>query len=575
MELLELVQGSQKWIDYRMECYSASYAPIVMGEERYLSRNQLLDHYKGWTTEVNEFTQSIYDKGHKSEEGARPIVSDQEFVDLKVVVAVEEIEGLKMLASYDGAELHLENFIITSWEHKLYNQVLYENTRNSVIEPFYYWQLEHQMMVAGTDSCIFTCSNGTEGLMATMTYTSQISRREDLIKAWIQFDEDLDKHEMVAKKVKLEKIKIKSLPELKVNVLSEIKSSNLSEYTTSARRFISEIKTELETDKDFEDAAAMVKHLTDSEKVLKKVEQSILDGNLDIKNLLTEIKDLKKYSADKRLMLAKLVKSQKDLKKENLKLAGRAKYQEAIAKLMVETKNMDVGFATPDFDLAIKGLSNFASMESNIDTAVANVNITNKELVEDYLVKESLADEMITDYEFLFSDIKNILLGSKENLINTIENTILKYKAKIEEEKKSKLAEEQPKQEPNEQGKDFDKMVTLGQGFVDCYGKRVDPEELQKPTQQEQVKQAVDHKLDVYQTPDQSNQGDEVITSGVLESLEETFNDGPKDHDVENAILKIKGPLLDDINEWAPDCINENQYNNLIIILGKYIKCFN
>ncbi len=437
MEILKLVPGSKEWLKRRRKHYSASNAPVMMGEEKYISRLQLKNHYKGWISEVDEFTQKIFDKGHAAEDSARPIVGLNEFLTLEVVVAIETVEGLDLLASYDGAELD-GCLIEISWEHKLYNQDLYENVRNSVLEAFYYWQLEHQMLVASINKCLFTCSNGTGELMATMTYESVPERREALIKGWVQFDKEMQTHEKTAKTLKVESVKVKSLPELKINVLSEIQSNNLFNYTSAARSYIAKINETLESDQDFEDAKANIKHLKKSEDKISEVSQSILDGNIDVKSILDQLSELKKYSATKRLNLGKLVKEQSELKKENLKLTGKALHQENIDLLMVDTGGLNVGFATPDLDIAIKGLSNFDSMKSKIESAVANVNISNVDLVEEYLSKKALASEMLLGVQFLFSDFDSLIsLNNKENLVITIENAILKYNVKLEEDKKA------------------------------------------------------------------------------------------------------------------------------------------
>jgi predicted phage-related endonuclease len=48
MKLLNLVQGTDEWLDARLNHLCASEAPVMMGASSFMSRNQLLDLKKGW-----------------------------------------------------------------------------------------------------------------------------------------------------------------------------------------------------------------------------------------------------------------------------------------------------------------------------------------------------------------------------------------------------------------------------------------------------------------------------------------------------------------------------------------------
>lgn len=73
MKTLDLTQGTQEWLDARLLLRTASEAPAMMGDSKYFTRNQLLDHKRGWTNIINEFRLKLYQEGHEAEARARPI----------------------------------------------------------------------------------------------------------------------------------------------------------------------------------------------------------------------------------------------------------------------------------------------------------------------------------------------------------------------------------------------------------------------------------------------------------------------------------------------------------------------
>ena len=68
-------QGSAEWHQFRATKFTASDAPAMLGLSKYKSRSQLL-HEKatGLVEEVSEQMQRLFDKGHKAEADARPII---------------------------------------------------------------------------------------------------------------------------------------------------------------------------------------------------------------------------------------------------------------------------------------------------------------------------------------------------------------------------------------------------------------------------------------------------------------------------------------------------------------------
>ena len=129
MITLDLIQGSDEWKAERLENYGASEAPSMMGASKYMSRNELLKmKFTGESKPVTSFMQKIFDKGHATEEMARPLAEAIVEDDLYPVTGL--LEDSKILASFDGLTM-MEDI---AFEHKLWNETLAEIGRASCRE---------------------------------------------------------------------------------------------------------------------------------------------------------------------------------------------------------------------------------------------------------------------------------------------------------------------------------------------------------------------------------------------------------------------------------------------------------
>lgn len=157
MITVELTQGTPEWHEFRAAHLTASEAPAAAGVSKHKSRTELLrEMFTGHTEEAGEYLQSIYDKGHESEAGARQIA--EEIIGEELYPATgESSENPKFSASFDGITM-CESII---WEHKLINEDLREATAESLHE-MYKIQMDHQLMVSGAEKCLFMASDGTK-----------------------------------------------------------------------------------------------------------------------------------------------------------------------------------------------------------------------------------------------------------------------------------------------------------------------------------------------------------------------------------------------------------------------------
>jgi hypothetical protein len=223
MITVDLEQGTDEWKDWRDSHWGASDANKLMGSSS--DRNKLLrEKATGEKEQFDGFTLALFDKGHKAEADARPIVEqylvqmepdNSSFVEWDAYMdegesfllprcgvvepgdfpkdlpeAVRDTLAAKLSASFDG--ITADGKLV--WEHKLANKKLIAALDDGMVPATHYWQLEHQLLVSGAERAIMCSSDGTAENMHMAWYTSKPERRAKLIEAWVQFSRDVESY---------------------------------------------------------------------------------------------------------------------------------------------------------------------------------------------------------------------------------------------------------------------------------------------------------------------------------------------------------------------------------------------
>ena len=145
-----------------------------MGASKFQTRNDLLAMKKtGIVPDVTPQQQAAFDRGHATEEMARPLAEEDIGEELYPIVGTSG----NLLASMDGATM-LGDVL---FEHKLWNEKVATQIRAGELDPHYYWQLEQQLLVSGAERVLFVCSDGTRDKYVSMEYSPVPGRREELI----------------------------------------------------------------------------------------------------------------------------------------------------------------------------------------------------------------------------------------------------------------------------------------------------------------------------------------------------------------------------------------------------------
>lgn len=449
MKILKLIPGSEEWHAERLKNCCASEAPAMQNESKFMTRKKLLDLKKGAAPEpISDFTQKLFDKGHEDEANARVILELEHCEYFPAVVGVLEVEGVPMLASFDG----LEGGVIgcLTWEHKSWNKTLAQNVLNGVLEPHYYWQVEHQMLVNGSLTCIFTVSDGTEDNREQMVYDSVPERRAALIAGWKQFMIDLENHEIEAKKeVVVAKVQ-ETFPIIECRVEGSMVISNLGDYIPLIQQLSQDhMSIILQTDQDFADKEEFNKSVKNGRESLK-MKASMIETKFES---LAEFNGYVKQ-ADKILQKLfshgeKQVKDSKEAKKVSIINGAQGVIKKYMQELGATINGVALYDQMTDWVAVIKGKRSFEKMQEAIDSEIANLKIEyNSQAV---VVRKNLDSftELASKHKFLFSDTLELIFKDNDDLVNLIKTRIIDHEAaeaiRKEDERKRIQAEEEAK----------------------------------------------------------------------------------------------------------------------------------
>jgi predicted phage-related endonuclease len=420
-------QGSAAWHAARAKHFCASEAAAALGLSKYTTRDELLrQKATGITEEVGAAKQRIFDAGHDAEALARPIAVGIAGTELFPVVGTREVDGMALLASFDGIDI-LDELI---WENKLLNQSLLQQVQAGDLEPHYWLQLEHQLLVSGASRALFTTSDGTPDGTHPLWYESKPDRRAQLIAGWKQFAVDLAA--WVPPEAKPAPVVGKTpdnLPALLIQVTGAVTASNLPEYKAHALEVFRGINRTLTTDQDFATAESTVKWCADVESRLAAAKDHALSQTATIDELFRTLDDISAEARRTRLELDKLVKARKEEIRGEIVAGGVTALREHIASLNARLGKPYMPQVPADFAGAIKGKRTVDSLRGAVNDELARAKIESSAIADRIQINLGTLRELAGAHALLFADTATIVLKQPEDLTMLVKSRIADHQA--------------------------------------------------------------------------------------------------------------------------------------------------
>ncbi len=421
-------QGSAAWHAARAKHFCASEAAAALGLSKYTTRDELLrQKATGLTEEVSPAKQRIFDAGHEAEALARPIAEEIAGTEFYPVVATREVEGMPLLASFDGIDILDE----LTWENKLLNQSLVLQVQAGDLEPHYYLQLEHQLLVSGAQRALFTTSDGTPEGTHPLWYESKPERRAQLIAGWKQFAADLAVYvPPEPKPAPVVAEAMESLPAVSVRLDGKLAVvSNLPDFATALRAFIARIPAKPDTDQDFANAESACKALKRAEDALTAGEDAALGEMVDFEAMRRQVRDLKELARVTRLATEKLVTARKEQIRAEILTGGVTAMREHIASLNARLGKPYMPTVPADFAEAIKGKRTVDSLRSAVNDELARVKIESSAIADRIQINLGTLRELASAHAFLFADTAAIVLKQPDDLTMLVKSRIAEHEA--------------------------------------------------------------------------------------------------------------------------------------------------
>lgn len=421
-----LTQGTPEWDAFRLNHDGASEAAAAMGLSKKVKRNELLRmKHTGIAKEFSAWVQeNILDAGHEVEALARPHI---ETLIGESLYPVTYSYG-RLSASCDGLTADDE----TAFEHKQYSAGLFEAVRNKELPDEYMPQCQQVMHVTGARRLIFVCSDGTPENMAWMEILPDPDWVHRIEAAWLQFNTDLAEYvppEVIQAVVAAPQ---EALPSLSVQVDGAVAvRDNLAVFGDAMRAYIERLNKKPESDQDFADLDASAKLLRDAQAKIKAAKDMAL-GQVEAIDAMKRTADLlEELARTTAVELEKIVKSEKEARRNAIVANARALLQDHIADLNIRIGKAYLGATcvAENFAGVVKGLKTLDSTQNAVDTELARCKIEVNALADRIEINLRTLREKADGFQSLFPDTAQLVLKPRDDLEYVITARLGEHKA--------------------------------------------------------------------------------------------------------------------------------------------------
>lgn len=440
----DLEQGSGLWKAHRNTpgMFNASEISIIDGTSSYVTRSEFIKQKAtGIEPDYDNATLARFAAGHINEAKARPLAEIILDDDLSAMVMTDTIDGILFSVSLDGITQGYD----TTFEHKSLNIKLADSLDAGVIPAEYHPQMEVGLMVSGATRCLFMASkDGDPATAKHAWYESNPALRPKIVAACQQFAIDLEAYEHVEVIPAAVATPQMALPAVFIQVNGSIAlTDNLTVFGEALTAYVERINKKPETDQDFADLEATVKTLKTAEETLDAEENRALGQAASIDTMRRTVALYRAIARDNRLMIDKLVKAEKENRRNEIVLTAQKHLHAHITAL--EQRISVMGVIKVDsrvFEAAIKGLKSLDSMRDKVASALANAKIE-ASAIADTIEANRLEMEGELDWSFLFPDFTAVCTKARGDFTALLVSRIYRHnEAQAAKDAASKAAED-------------------------------------------------------------------------------------------------------------------------------------
>jgi len=245
-----------------------------------------------------------------------------------------------------------------------------------------------------------------------------------------------------------------ALPVLSVEVTGSLAViDNLDRFGEALSLYVEGLNMKPKDDQDFADLDAACKKLKQAEDELTAGEDRALSQAEEIEQLRRKVDRFRELARTTRLRAEKVVKTEKDNRREEIRRQGVDAYRDHIDALNARLGRVRLPDIPADFAGVMKGKRTIASLDDAVSTELARVKIASNAMADKMDYNLDLIDAQ-AEYRFLFADLQALVVKDHSDLRELMTARIDNHKAEV----LRKLAVEREKIRVEEEAKAFDKL---------------------------------------------------------------------------------------------------------------------
>lgn len=217
------------------------------------------------------------------------------------------------------------------------------------------------------------------------------------------------------------------LPELIVDITGIVKSSNLDAFKSHAMSVFESINTDLQTDEDFAEAEDTIKWCGIVETKLETAKNKVLAQTESIDALYSAVDELEEQCRQKRLTLARLVKTRKDSLRAELVTTAKTTVIQYIDALNYGHYILPTLQDMIDFSAAIKSKKTFASCREAIARHMETLKLAANDANNNVAANMAYIERNHAKHKFMFHDLNTLTLKNADDFITAVELQVSRY----------------------------------------------------------------------------------------------------------------------------------------------------